>query len=590
MKKELSTFQFMKKLFAPVWGHPIIRLSLIGRISILTLGGYMSVLLMWYIVKFMESKDYIWFENALIYLIGYYIFYEVINFFTRNEWRVRCWFPLIKIIHNIVIPNYLNLDNTHTEKIGTGKGISIIESWIYAWVDAIQHIIEYMIKFSFAIGLGIYFTIKVDIWYSIWYLFALVLLMIFIAFINKHIVVSRDKRRDEQTNRTRQLVRIIMSKFEILLSNKSHHETHHLDIYVENAQHYNIIMNRYLYLLFDTPQIFIAIFRISVYVIVWYGYFQWYYTLAELTTFISLILILDRTIMDIVEFYKNLSKTIANLLRLRNLLDTTPSMIWYTEWLVFDYQQWEISLKDISFSYSEWNPVFENFSLDIQWGKRTALVWLSGSGKTTLMKLISGYMRPDSGEILVDGQSLTDVSLQSYYDHIGYLTQEPSVFDGTIRENLLYGVKDWNTLQSEKDIVKAIEMAHCDFINQLPDGLDTEIGEKGIRLSGWQRQRLAIAKIFLKNPQLIFLDEPTSALDSLSEKLISDAFHNLFQHRAVVIIAHRLQTVKEADEIIVLGQNDSDTTQILERGMHKQLATWWWVYQEMLELQSGFNF
>lgn len=92
--------------------------------------------------------------------------------------------------------------------------------------------------------------------------------MIFIAFINKHIIVSRDKRRDEQTNRTRQLVRIIMSKFEILLSNKSHHETHHLDIYVENAQHYNIIMNRYLYLLFDTPQIFIAIFRISVYVIV----------------------------------------------------------------------------------------------------------------------------------------------------------------------------------------------------------------------------------------------------------------------------------------------------------------------------------
>lgn len=184
-------------------------------------------------------------------------------------------------------------------------------------------------------------------------------------------------------------------------------------------------------------------------------------------------------------------------------------------------------------------------------------------------------MRPDSGEILVDGQivgadnicpqmddaslqsnihtekNVQYISLQSYFSHIGYLTQEPSVFDGTIRENLMYGIGE-NRENREDRVREAIHLAHCDFVYDLSDGLDTHIGEKGVRLSGGQRQRLAIAKIFLKNPQIILLDEPTSALDSLSEKLVSDAFHKLFEGRTVIIIAHRLQTVKAADEIIVL--------------------------------------
>lgn len=211
-------------------------------------------------------------------------------------------------------------------------------------------------------------------------------------------------------------------------------------------------------------------------------------------------------------------------------------------------------------------------------------------------------MRSDSGEILVDGQDLSEVSLQSYYAHIGYLTQEPSVFDGTIRENLMYwlsapSISPLDKKDDHKVLEEAIRLAHCDFIYDLPQWLDTEIGEKGIRLSGGQRQRLAIAKIFLKNPQLIFLDEPTSALDSLSEKLVSDAFHALFEGRTVIIIAHRLQTVKEADEIIVVWEHKEDTedrenstTTVLERWTHKMLSKAKWIYQEMLELQSGFNF
>lgn len=166
------------------------------------------------------------------------------------------------------------------------------------------------------------------------------------------------------------------------------------------------------------------------------------------------------------------------------------------------------------------------------------------------MKLLAGYMRPKKGKLLIDGQDIASIRLDSYYPHIGYLTQDPSVFDGTIEENLLYGVRKAKV--SKKEMDRAIELAECQFIYELEHGIKTEIGERGIRLSGGQKQRLAIAKIFLKNPEIILLDEPTAALDSYSEQKVAKAFEHLFVGRTVIVIAHRLQTVKSADDIIVL--------------------------------------
>ncbi len=196
-----------------------------------------------------------------------------------------------------------------------------------------------------------------------------------------------------------------------------------------------------------------------------------------------------------------------------------------------------------------------------------------------MMKLLAGYMRPASGELLIDGQDITKTRLNSYYPHIGYLTQEPSVFDGTIEENLLYSVRGKIT---KKTIDEAIELAECQFIYELEHGLQTEIGERGIRLSGGQKQRLAIAKIFLKNPEIILLDEPTAALDSYSEQKVAKAFERLFAGRTVIVIAHRLQTVKSADDIIVLEKG-----KIVERGTHKQLLKLGGKYAGMVDLQSG---
>jgi ABC-type multidrug transport system fused ATPase/permease subunit len=327
---------------------------------------------------------------------------------------------------------------------------------------------------------------------------------------------------------------------------------------------------------------------------------------------IMIVWILSEVSRKLSRLYIDTTNELPNIEKLLELFENTGSIEWFDSWSKFTFKKWNIKLDSLSFSYTNnsWD-VLSNLTIDIEWWKKTALVGPSWSWKTTLVKLITWYIRPDSGSIIVDWQDLTQVSLKSYYKHIWYLTQEPSVFDGTIRENLLYAVEsdslttnEWisqapcpmdipllkgeekgvcNGRSLDDRLTQAIKSSQCEFIYDLPNWLDTEIGERGVRLSGWQRQRLAIAKIFLKNPEIIILDEPTSALDSFSEEAITVAMNELFKDRTVVIIAHRLQTVKHADDIILLDQGE-----VLERGTHAELVNQWGQYAKMLELQSGF--
>jgi ABC-type multidrug transport system fused ATPase/permease subunit len=260
--------------------------------------------------------------------------------------------------------------------------------------------------------------------------------------------------------------------------------------------------------------------------------------------------------------------------------DNAPKMDLQKEKPDFQYKKWDIEIQNITFSYDEKNPVFTKFSLVFSWSQKIAFVWASWWGKTTLVKLISGFIKPQSGNILIDWQKLSEISLESYYQNIWYLTQEPSVFDGSIEDNLLYWAF-WEV--SQEQIKSAIQNAWCEFIYEFEHGLQTQIGERWVRLSGGQKQRLAIAKLFLKDPKIIILDEPTSALDSFSEEKITQSLHKLFSWRTVLIIAHRLQTVKDADEIVVF-----EWWEVIERGNHETLIAQNGYYKKMLDLQSGF--
>ena len=370
-----------------------------------------------------------------------------------------------------------------------------------------------------------------------------------------------------------------MSKYETLANGRILTEVERLDNQSFRHETVDLRLDNPLFFMFNLPIFIVSALRIALFIITGYALFHGLLSFEVFVMIFFAFGYLDSTVIQATEVYKNFTKDFAEVRKLWDDFDAAPIIHGYNEGNEFKSNDGRIEILNLTFSYGD-NPIFSNFSLSIIGSKKTALVGLSGSGKSTLVKLIAGYLHPTSGRVIVDGQNLSEVKLRDYYSHIGYLTQDPSVFDGTILENLTYGAR---SEVSEETLKKAIELAQCEFIYEFTDRLQTEIGEKGVRLSGGQRQRLAIAKIFIKNPEIIILDEPTSALDSFSEEKINIAFHNLFQGRTVIVIAHRLQTVKEADDIIVL-----DHGTIVERGNHVELVEKGGVYAKMLDLQSGF--
>lgn len=323
--------------------------------------------------------------------------------------------------------------------------------------------------------------------------------------------------------------------------------------------------------------------ELRVYVGVGIGVILWQYKIAYMIILLQLISLIYRYLWQLRNYFKAFFDRKTHIEKLRDLLDNNKPIQKYTEWKDFSYKKWNISVDVIKFNYHDSN-IFTDFSLEIKWWTKTAFVGESWWGKTTLIKLLAWYLRPDRGEIIIDGQKLSETKLTDYYRHIGYLTQDPSVFDGTIYENLTYALDDNEDHENtEKRIHEVIVLARCEFIYDFEHGLQTEIGERGVRLSGWQKQRLAIAKIMLKNPNIILLDEPTSALDSLNEELVSEALNNLFAGKTVIVVAHRLQTVKNADRILYI-----EWWKVIEDGTHTSLIKKNGKYKKMLDLQSGF--
>lgn len=212
--------------------------------------------------------------------------------------------------------------------------------------------------------------------------------------------------------------------------------------------------------------------------------------------------------------------------------------------------QGNIEFKDVSFDY-ERVKILNNLSFKITRGTSVAIVGLSGGGKSTLIKLIVGLLKKDSGELLLDGKDIDEIHLNSYYDHISYLSQETPIFDATIRDNIVF---DEDTL-SDEELYEILEKVHLkDKVLQLPDRLDTLVGEKGLKLSGGERQRLAFARIIAQKRNVLILDEPVSALDNITEQSLMETILNEFKDKTILIVAHRLNFIKDVDKILVVDQ------------------------------------
>jgi subfamily B ATP-binding cassette protein MsbA len=301
------------------------------------------------------------------------------------------------------------------------------------------------------------------------------------------------------------------------------------------------------------------------------GYFQYTMMLAYMIA----------PIFQIVNIGTQLTEAVAGLDRTMEILGEKDEFADPARVRTLDEIVGEVAFDDVRFAYEKDKPVLHGISFDAQPGTVTALVGSSGSGKSTIISLICAFHKPDSGQVLVDGVDLSTVRLDSYRSQLGVVLQESFLFDGTIRENIMFSHPE----ATEEDFLSACRIARVDeFAERFPDGYDTIVGERGVKLSGGQRQRLSIARAILASPRILILDEATSSLDSESEAMIQHGLSYLMQGRTTFVIAHRLSTIRRAEQILVV-----EGGLIVERGTHASLYALGGRYYDLYTRQHGLE-
>lgn len=299
-------------------------------------------------------------------------------------------------------------------------------------------------------------------------------------------------------------------------------------------------------------------------------------TLGDYTAFVVSISLFISPVQTLIAFIEQLENGITGFKRFIEVMneEEEKEKEGATELKV---QKGEIEFKDVNFSYNDSKEVLKNINLKIKPGCKLALVGPSGGGKTTICHLIPNFYKLTSGSILIDGQDINDVTLSSLRENIGIVQQDVFLFNGSIKDNIIYGKLD----ASDEEVIEASKKANIhDYIMTLPDGYDTQVGERGVKLSGGQKQRLSIARVFLKNPAILILDEATSALDNTTEILIQNALDELCVGRTTLVVAHRLSTIKNANEIVVINNGE-----IKEQGTHEELIEAKGIYAKLYSLQ-----
>lgn len=302
-------------------------------------------------------------------------------------------------------------------------------------------------------------------------------------------------------------------------------------------------------------------------------------TTGELVGFVLLANTFVKPIERINTMVEMYPKGFAGFKRFNEELARKPAIVDSPNAKVAPHFNGNIHYNNVSFEYDDGRPVLENINLEIKAGEMVAFVGPSGAGKTTLINLLPRFYDTTKGSISIDGVNIKDYTLSSLRSQIGTVQQDVFLFNGTIRENVLYGKLG----ASDEEVERAIEAAKLkEVIEEFPEGLETPIGERGVKLSGGQKQRLSIARIFLKNPSILILDEATSALDTQTEQFIQNSFDELSKGRTTLVIAHRLATIKNVDRIIVVTPNG-----IVEQGTHKELLEKNGHYAELYYAQFG---
>ncbi len=302
-------------------------------------------------------------------------------------------------------------------------------------------------------------------------------------------------------------------------------------------------------------------------------------TAADYVAYLMFVTTLLTSIRRIVEFAEQFQRGLTGIDRFCEVMDTSPEITDAKDAREIGRVEGNIEFRDVSFHYeTESRNVLTHLSLSVRAGESVALVGPSGGGKTTLCSLIPRFYEATTGEILLDGTPIKEITLASLRENIGVVAQDVYLFSGSVRENIAYGKQN----ATDEEIEEAARLAGAhDFISSLPNGYDTYVGERGVKLSGGQKQRISIARVFLKNPPVLILDEATSALDNESERLVQQSLEALAKGRTTFTIAHRLTTIRGADRILVLTEDG-----IAESGTHEALLQKGGLYAELYQMHN----
>ena len=297
---------------------------------------------------------------------------------------------------------------------------------------------------------------------------------------------------------------------------------------------------------------------------------------SDLTTFIVSISLFISPVHQVIQFSEQFINGTTGFKRFIEIMDETEENECEGS-KILENVKGDISFKDVTFSYNDSKTILNHISFDIKQGEKIALIGPTGGGKTTICHLIPRFYNITSGEIKIDGQDINDFTLESLRKNIGIVQQDVFLFNGTIKENILYG----NENATDEQVIEASKKANIyEYICSLEDGFDTVVGERGVKLSGGQKQRISIARVFLKDPKILILDEATSALDNTTELLIQNSLNELSKGRTTIIVAHRLSTIKNATKILVVSNGS-----IIESGNHDELINKKGIYYQLYMLQ-----
>ncbi len=427
--------------------------------------------------------------------------------------------------------------------------------------------------------IGSFFVLLPISWELTVIVFAFVPLILFFASMLRVRMKNASRRSREQIAELNANIETAISG--VRVSRAYTAENHELEKFDKENRLFADIRGRFLkvFAIFHSTMTF---FSDSLYVVVLVAGGSFFYfgkiDVGEFTAYLLYISLFLAPIRKFVNMFEQMQDGMTGIKRFMDILDI-PAEPQPDKPVSLDNVKGEIEFKNVSFSYGNHDSkqVIENLSLKIPYGKMVALVGPSGGGKTTLCNIIPRFYEISSGEVTIDGVDIKDVTTYDLRQHIGIVSQDVFLFNGTVRENIAYGKLD----ATDEEIAEAAKKANIyDFIMGLENGFDTNVGERGVTLSGGQKQRISIARVFLKNPAILILDEATSALDNATEVAIQSSLEELSRGRTVLVVAHRLSTIKNADEIVVITHNG-----IEEKGSHEELIKRNGIYKGLYEYQ-----